>query len=262
MRIQIASDLHLEFLPERFRRGGQAPTITPVPDADVLVLAGDIAKKANALKAFTGWPVPVVYVYGNHEMYGQHLHQHVDHLRKEAQIYGIHFLEREAVELAGVRFLGCALWTDFELFGDAPAAMDMAGKSMNDYRVIKTHYRALQPVDTRNLHRKSRAWLEEELAKPFAGKTVVVTHMGPHRQSLPDEYQDDVLSASYVSDLSALMGPAALWIHGHVHASVDFVIAGTRVLANPRGYPMNIPKALEDVKWENITFDPALVVEV
>ena len=140
--------------------------------------------------------------------------------------------------------------------------MEMAGKSMNDYRAIKTHYRLLQPIDTRNLHRTSRAWLEEELAKPFAGKTVVVTHMGPHRQSLPAEYQDDILSASYVSDLSLLMGSAALWIHGHVHASVDFTLAGTRVLANPRGYPMNMPKALEDVRWENETFDPALVVEV
>lgn len=262
MKIQIVSDLHLEFLPDRIRGNGWTPTITRVPDADVLVLAGDIAKKTNAVKAFAGWPVPVVYVYGNHEMYGEHLPRHVERLRKDALVAGIHFLECDAVEIGGVRFLGTSLWTDFELFGDRPAAMQAAGEMMNDYREIRTHYRPLQPVDTQILHRRSRAWLEQKLTEPFGGKTVVVTHMGPHAQSLPAEYRDDILSASYVSDLSALMGPAALWIHGHVHASVDYVLAGTRVLANPRGYPKNKPKALEDVTWENVAFNPALVVEV
>lgn len=56
-------------------------------------------------------------------------------------------------------------------------------------------------------------------------------------------------------------GPHApsVWIHGHIHANRDYVIGGTRVIANPRGYPLtfglNAPR-------ENPDFNPRLVVEV
>jgi hypothetical protein len=31
---------------------------------------------------------------------------------------------------------------------------------------------------------------------------------------------------------------AALWIHGHVHTAQDYRLGETRVLCNPRGYPV------------------------
>jgi hypothetical protein len=99
--------------------------------------------------------------------------------------------------------------------------MEMAQSFMNDYRGIKTYYRTLQPRDTLVLHKPARIWLEEQLEALFDGKSVVVTHIGLHRQSLPAEYQDDILSASYVSDLTELMGQAVLWVHGHVHVNRD-----------------------------------------
>ena len=69
MKIQIASDLHLEHLEWRFQNyRGVEPT-----DADVLVLAGDIANGARALELFQDWPCPVIYVPGNHEYYGSSL---------------------------------------------------------------------------------------------------------------------------------------------------------------------------------------------
>lgn len=49
MKIQLASDLHLEFLQ---RRWPGARLIEHVPDADVLVLAGDIADSAQACQLF------------------------------------------------------------------------------------------------------------------------------------------------------------------------------------------------------------------
>ena len=44
------------------------------------------------------------------------------------------------------------------------------------------------------------------------------------------------MSAAFASDLDRLMGKAALWIHGHTHDSFDYVLNGTRVVCNPRGY--------------------------
>lgn len=58
MRLQLLSDLHLEtesFTPE------------PAPDAELLVLAGDVDSGWGGLQKFRDWPVPVLYVPGNHE---------------------------------------------------------------------------------------------------------------------------------------------------------------------------------------------------
>jgi predicted phosphodiesterase len=115
MRAHVISDLHLEFLPDRIRQHRTVPTIEPASDARVLILAGDTAKKCNVLKAFANWPVPVIYVYGNHELYGAHLPKKIDVLRSASKATNIHFLERNEVVIDGVRFLCTALWNDFAL---------------------------------------------------------------------------------------------------------------------------------------------------
>ena len=82
----------------------------------------------------------------------------------------------------------------------------------------------------------ARNFLITELAKPFAGPTVIVTHHLPSMQSVAARFKNDVPSAAYASHLDELVANsnAALWIHGHAHNSSDYVIGGTRVLCNPR----------------------------
>ena len=72
MKIQVASDLHLEFLQRNFL--GER-LIAPASGADLLVLAGDIANGIDAVRLFADWPVPVLYVAGNHEFYSQSFDQ-------------------------------------------------------------------------------------------------------------------------------------------------------------------------------------------
>ena len=110
-----------------------------------------------------------------------------------------------------------------------------------------------RPQEALLLHRRSVAFIAAELAKPFAGPTVVVTHHAPHMGSVHPRYESDLLSAAYVSDLGEIFdaGQPALWVHGHVHSSFDYRVGDTRVLCNPHGYGS-----------ENLGFDPALVVEV
>jgi len=44
-----------------------------------------------------------------------------------------------------------------------------------------------------------------------------------------------------------------VWVHGHMHDPVDYMIGETRVLANPRGY----------IPWElGNGFDPNFTFEV
>ncbi|HEY8973037.1 MAG TPA: metallophosphoesterase, partial [Burkholderiaceae bacterium] len=81
MRIQLASDLHLELLASTWP---QERLVAPAPGADVLVLAGDIDRGLRTIERFADWPVPVLYVAGNHEFYDHEWEQLRDDLRDRA----------------------------------------------------------------------------------------------------------------------------------------------------------------------------------
>lgn len=265
MKIQIASDLHLEFLQRDFP--GET-LITPHPDADVLVLAGDIASGTQVIDLFARWPVPVLHVMGNHEAYGRDIQKLEDELRAAAARTQIHFLENDRIDIDGVRFLGTTLWTDYALFAgegrSIDAAMNAARSFMVDHTEIRLNRQPFAPIDALLRHDAARAWLTAELAVPFDGPTVVVTHHGVHRQSIHPRYAGDLVNASFVSDLSALLAQAALWIHGHVHDSFDYRVGQSRVVVNPRGYALNrhTVNTVRALRFENAAFDPMKLVVV
>jgi len=248
MRIHVLSDLHTEFAPFDF----------PPVEADVTVLAGDVGIGLTGLKIAQQLPRPVVYVAGNHEYYGGATPHLTDKLRAQAAGSNVTFLEDGEAVIAGVRFLGCTLWTDFSLFGFDRwrSACDEAQATMVDYRRIRNSpaFRKLCPRDTALIHTRSRAWLKSKLEEPCAGPTVVVTHHAPHANSLAPAYRQDLISAAYATDLSELLGvvPRLLWIHGHTHHAVDYPVGVARVLSNPRGYAGEITPG----------FRPDLVIDV
>ncbi len=263
MKIQLASDLHLEFLTQLFP---SERLIEPQPDADVLVLAGDIANGTLGIRRFADWPVPVLYVAGNHEAYGEDQDEVLVALRDAARGTSVRFLERDRLDLDGVRFLGCTLWTSYDL--DAAtgttrrAAMDAANRSVYDHQVIRLAERAFRPEDARGIHLESRRWLEAELARPFDGPTVVVTHHGVHPDSVHPRFAGSDVNPAFITDLGPLLDRADLWLHGHVHDSFDYRVGRARVVANPRGYAAN-RNAIEDIaalEAENPAWDPTCVV--
>jgi len=262
MKIQIASDLHLDLLQEGFP-GFRA--VEPAAGADVLIIAGDIHHATGAVDAFSDWPVPVIYVHGNHEAYGNTLEDTIAGLRAAATGTRVRFLEGDAFVFNGVRFLGCCLWTDYRLFPDLQqAAMLECEDRLLDHRAIRTPRGMFKAVDAMRLHHTSHAWLASKLDEPFDGPTVVVTHHGPHPGSIHPRYDGQLLNAGFVSDLTTLLGKAELWVHGHVHDSFDYAVTGTRIVTNPRGYALNRRAAAtpEQIQWENPAFQPGLVVEI
>lgn len=249
MKLHVLSDLHTEF--EGF-------TI-PKTDADLLVLAGDIGVKLNGLEqALKTSKIPVVYVVGNHEYYGAAIPKLTIELQDAARGSQVHFLENDEFIFQNVRFLGCTLWTDFEILGleHRNLAMWDAEQKMTDYRLIRLSpkFSRLRPVDTAGFHFASLKWLKRQLEIPFDGRTVVVTHHAPSAKSFNPKYQSDLLSAAFASNLEPLMDEFKidLWIYGHTHHNADFVHGSTRILSNQRGYPgERIPG-----------FNPNLVIEI
>jgi predicted phosphodiesterase len=249
MRLQILSDLHLEF-------GDWAP---PDVQPDLVILAGDIhSKQHGVVWAKKHFKCPVVYVLGNHEFYGNNLERAPRKLKEKAADSNVHILKNEAFILGDVRILGTTLWTDYRLTGNQPLAEWDASQKMSDFKHIRTStYRKIRPTDILKEHLNAKSFLEEALDMPFNGRTVVVTHHAPTALSIHPRFKEDGthLSSAYASHLERLMGGdrAALWVHGHTHDNFDYDVYGTRVVCNPRGYA---PKHF------NPGFNPEFTVEV
>ena len=251
MKIQLLSDLHLEF----------ADYLPLQLGADVVVLAGDVHTKGRGVAwALKHFEVPVVYVPGNHEYYSGSLGRTLDKMRKAAAGTHVHVLDRNVVELAGVRFIGATLWTDYRLTGNQPLAEWDARQNLQDFRLIRDeHFTKVRPEGILQRHAKDRFFIEEQLNTPFEGKTVVVSHHAPCELSITERFRRDAknvhLNASYASRLDHLLGAdrVALWVHGHTHDSLDYEVYGTRVVCNPRGYAP---------KDTNPDFQPSLLLDV
>ena len=227
----------------------------------MIILAGDIHNADRGLYwARTVWPKhDILYVAGNHEYYGKRRGDVMSMLRLASEKSGVRLLDNDELVIQGVRFLGATLWTDFGLFGweNQAQCMAEAALALNDFRGIREGDALFSPGDALRLHQESRAWLGDRLAEPFDGKTVVVTHHAPSRGSLADRFEDDPVSACFVSEADSLVHEADLWIHGHTHDSFDYQIGDCRVVCNPRGYQWH-----DRGSPENLDFIDDLIIEV
>ena len=240
--------------------------ISPAYGADLLVLAGDIGAGTQAIHLFQDWPVPILFLAGNHEFYGYSIHQMRVDLRKAALRTSITFLDNDSVDFGGVRILGATLETDYrlELNRTQRQLMEKAELSINDHNRIACQEGRFTPAMALAEHELLRAWLDRELDRLYDGKTVVITHHGPHPLSVHPRYAGDPVNAAFVSDLSELLPKADLWLHGHVHDSFDYSVGGCRVVANPLGYPRNL-RSVEHAKklvFENQAFQWACVIDI
>lgn len=259
MKVQLLSDLHLEHC--RGVSGQELAELVPEVTGDVLVLAGDISTGTCGLLEYGGLDVPTVYICGNHELYQSNMNLMMTELRQCAGSVGIHFLENSSAIVDGVRFLGATLWTDFALYpGQDGRSMNTARAQIADFSRIRNLTGFFRPEDSINIHRESRRWLKQALEEPFDGPTVVVTHHAPSGQSVNPRFEGDPLNPAFASELSDLAGLADVWVHGHMHDSCDYDWGGTRVICNPRGYPLRLDGQRD--MWENAQFDPAFLFEV
>ena len=205
------------------------------------------------------WPVPVFFLPGNHEYDGLDFDEAHVRLRETCERLGMVWLERETVVLAGVRFIGCTLWTDFDALADlnpqinpqvnsqaadSPLtqqlqAREKAFRAANFYLKKNHAFWQGQPMladAVREQGVKSQDWLRRALAEAFDGPTVVVTHFAPSLLSADPRYGLNAGTAGFCNGLDELLGSARLWLHGHLHCPADYVKNGCRVVANPLGY--------------------------
>jgi hypothetical protein len=251
MRIAYLSDLHLEFTPHpRMLTPALKAILAPGAGADLLVLAGDIAQGvdgialADALSDHMG--APAVYVAGNHEGYGDDLPTLLKRLAEAAWATDgrVWFLDGQATRFwfggRPIAVLGCTLWTDYAIDGDARAAMAAAAAGMNDHKAIGWNGAPLSPEQALCLHMRQRAWLKAQMAALAQERArppvLIVTHHAPCRAGIGKRVA--AIAPSYASNLEseiAAWGPL-IWIHGHTHHRHETTLGQARILSAPRGY--------------------------
>ncbi|WP_024341348.1 metallophosphoesterase [Bradyrhizobium japonicum] len=254
MKVQVFSDLHLDVAPVK--------PISIVDGIDAVIVAGDVCEGAvqafAQLRKIVPMPIPILMVLGNHEYYRRFVPDELALARARAPSFNIHVMENDAIVYVGVRFVGATLWTDYRNFGDANqlAVMNACAAGMNDHRRIgwrKEPWARFRPREAALLHHRSRSYIASILATNFAGPTAVLSHHAIHFNSVLPQYRNDLVTAAYVSDMTATIETyrPALWIHGHVHNSCDYRLGNTRIVCNPHGYGS-----------ENPDFNGSLVVEI
>jgi Icc-related predicted phosphoesterase len=242
MKIQFVSDLHLDLNNQyyglEYQHGYKG-------DTDVLILAGDIAQGIHPFVFEAIETVPhVLYVPGNHEYYTSSIEK-VDFEFKglDAKYSNFHYMNPKSVKINGWHFAGVAFWTDFcnELW-----YMQNAEKYMNDYRYITYKGTPLMPSDTKAFHEEAVEWLQS-----LEDVDVVITHHAPSFRSISGKHIKDPMkiNPAYASDTDWLVKKLSpyLWVHGHTHGSVEYLIGNTVVGSNCLGYGD-----------ENPQFDPGL----
>ena len=205
----------------------------------------------------------VIYIMGNHEYYHGDFATALDIIRERlSYLENVFIMERQTMVIEDVTFIAGTLWTDMNK--EDPQTLYGIKGYMNDYRIIK---------DSRT-NTETEIWMFNENNEPYTGKQklpskwspeasvvehklmldtikatvesntsnkyVVIGHHAPSKQSTKPKYQKDVMvNGAYSSDLSEFIldhPQIKVWTHGHTHDVFDYMIGGTRIICNPRGY--------------------------
>lgn len=237
MKIRPYSDLHLDCRANRV-------AFPPAQPDEVIVLAGDIMEGLGGIEwaglTFSGARA-VLYVLGNNEFYGCASRSG---FRRKAIDYAracnVVLLDDNSVDINGVRFIGSTLWTNYALFGDSKVqeAMDQCAANMVAHqRIMSGAGRLFTPGEALSQHCISRVYLERSLriTNGLGIPSVVISHHGPHKKSVPASFAKDALTPGFVSHMPELVGRASMWVHGHTHTKFDYMADGCRVICNPVG---------------------------
>ena len=253
MRIQFASDLHLEFA-DNWRYLRQHPLEKA---GDVLVLAGDIGYLGDDnYSTHPFWDIvadqyqQVLVVPGNHEFYkfydiaflpdGEILK-----IRPNVKVYN-----NAVVTLKGVDIILSTLWAHIPL-QDAFATET----GVTDFHRILYKGEPLTFKQFNREHRHCMDFLQEACVTTKATKRVIVTHHVPSFQLSSPDFEGSRINGAFVSNEDTFIKQcdAEYWIYGHSHRNIDKLIGKTKCVSNQLGYVFS---------GEYRTFDPGRYLEL
>jgi len=236
MKIQYASDLHLEF-PQNTAWLEKNPLN---PMGDILLLAGDthnLGSKFAKHPYFDTLSEQYKLVYlipGNHEFYGGFDAQICLEENYELKIRPNVFLVNNFVKtIENVRLIFTTLWSKIE------REIHAVVTGMSDFHLIRCKGTRFTVENYNELFEQSWTFLSREINTPFDGTTIVVTHHLPSELCNLDKYKDSIINEAFCVDLNREIETSHVdyWIYGHSHGNKPpFAIGSTLMLTNQLGY--------------------------
>lgn len=254
MRIQYASDLHLEF-GENTKWLKENPLI---PSAEILVLAGDIGYLGDAnykTHPFWDWASKnyrqVIVVPGNHELYKffdiNKLHEGWTlEIRPNVKV---HYNDVIPLDVE-TDLIVSTLWAYVP-----PAEEYLTERCVSDFKRIRNGEFRLSAQRFSEEHLKCRAFIEKSVTESKASTIIVATHHVPSFELMSPEFKDSSINGAFTVELGNFIAdsPIKYWIYGHSHRNIDKTIGNTRCVSNQLGYVF---------QNEHHTFRPDAVIEV
>lgn len=239
MKIQYASDLHLEFDDNK----GFIHANPLKPAGEILILAGDITYLTpdhfadTIFEKLSGDFQHVYLIPGNHEFYKKH--QDIAEVlpvfqRKVRE--NVTYLNNEVIYFkSDLRIIFTTLWTHL-----SPSKSFSIESKLNDFNQSVYGGERFTSERYNHCHQVCREFLESELQNPFSGKTIVASHHVP----FPSKYckypfAGDELSEAFHVDLLDMISKYRIdhWVYGHNHLNMEpFELHGTHFHANQLGY--------------------------
>ncbi len=250
MKLQYASDLHLEF-PENKDFLKVNPII---PGGEIMILAGDIVpfavmKDHADFFDYLSYNFETTYwLPGNHEYYRSDISGRIGQLNEKIR-ENILLVNNTSVKSKNgeADLVFSTLWSQI-----TPKHKFDIITGYSDFQIIRNGNRLLD-IETYNLlHKNCVSFLKNELSLGRKGRTVVVTHHLPTFFNYPEEYKGDPFNEAFATELSGLILDYApdYWIFGHHHRNNgDFSLGNTKLITNQLGYLMyNENKAFHRTK--------------
>lgn len=236
MKIQYASDLHLEF-HENSRWLRDNPL---VPVGDILVLAGDIGYLGDEMylkHPFWNWSADnfeqTLIVPGNHELYKNFDINELTEGWSEQIRSNVNVVYNKTVHLDNVDFILSTLWAKIH-----PAEAYFVEHGVTDFRRIRNGEYRLSWDRFNDEHERCVQFIKRSVEQSSAEKRVVITHHVPSFLLMADEFKGSLINGAFTSDLNSLIEklPIDYWIYGHSHRNIDGEIGGTKIVSNQLGY--------------------------
>lgn len=235
MKLQYASDLHLEF-PENKEFLKRNPLLR---GGDVLLLAGDIVpfavmdKHVDFFSYISDNFDTSYWIPGNHEYYYSDISERTGSFTEKIKdnlflVNNVSFIQEN------VRFILSTLWTRISRGNQFEIR-----QRLSDFHTIKYNNKGLTPDHYNMLHEQCRSFLNEEISKPGTEKKIVITHHVPTLMNYPEKYRGNSLNEAFAVEMNndVLRSDADFWIFGHHHINTsDFLIGSTTLTTNQLGY--------------------------
>ena len=237
MKIQYASDLHLEFQDNsRFLRNNPM-----IPVGDILLLAGDIGylgDNSYNLHPFWDWASDnfrqTLVIPGNHEFYKSGdlatiQNGCIAEIRPNVKCY-----YNTVVTIDDIDFILCTLWSTIRIENAF-----ITQQSVSDFYRIAYNGRLLIPHFFNQVHQESVAFLHDAVKATNNPKRVVVSHHVPTALCMAEEFKNSRINGAFVAELHEFIHENQIdyWIYGHSHRNMPEIdINGTKMLCNQLGY--------------------------